>query len=106
MSAEREIEVYEARTFTKALTRLNDAQRDRVDDEIEKIIEDPEIGERKRGDLAHIRIHKFKMDANEVLLGYSWREEKLVIYLLYLGPHENFYRDAKKRRKADLRIIG
>lgn len=105
MSDEREIEVYEARTFSKALARLTDAQRDLVDDEIDKIIDDPEIGERKKGDLSHIRVHTFKMDAQEVLLGYSWQEEKLVIYLLYLGPHKNFYRDAKKRRKADLRII-
>ncbi|GAB6043689.1 type II toxin-antitoxin system RelE/ParE family toxin [Endothiovibrio diazotrophicus] len=105
MSEERKIEVFEARTFTKALARLNDAQRDLVDDEIEKIIADPEIGEQKKGDLAHIRVHKFKLETREVLLGYSWKEEQLVIYLLYPGPHENFYRDAKKRRKADLRII-
>jgi len=105
MNAAREIDVYEARTFSKALARLSDAQRDAVDDEIDRIIADPEIGEQKKGDLAHIRVHKGTLSGHEVLLAYSWKEEALVIYLLYLGPHENFYRDAKRRRDADLRII-
>jgi hypothetical protein len=40
-----------------------------------------------------------------VLLGYSWKAAKLELHLLNLGPHENFYQTAKKRRDADLKII-
>lgn len=105
MSEENEIEVFKSTTFDKAFKRLTDAQCDLVEDEIDKIIEDPEIGEQKKGDLSHLWVHKFKMDGREVLLGYSWAEATLTIYLLNIGPHENFYREAKNRRKADLKII-
>lgn len=105
MSEEKEIEVFQSTTFGKALKRLTDTQCRVVEDEIERIIADPEIGERKKGDLSHLWVHKFKMDGHEVLLGYSWVEEKLTIYLLTIGPHENFYREAKRRRQADLKII-
>jgi hypothetical protein len=40
------------------------------------------------------------------LLGYSWVEGRLALYFLSLGPHENVYRDIKKRRKSDLNVIG
>lgn len=105
MLGEDEIDVVQTRMFRKAFERLTRDQKDLVDKEIGKIIEDPEIRDRKKGDLSHLWVHKFKLNSQEVLLGYSWEEEKLTIYLLNLGPHENFYRAAKSRRKADLKII-
>ncbi len=46
------------------------------------------------------------MNNQQVLLGYSWLDDKLELYLLSIGPHENFYTDQKKHRKADLKLIG
>lgn len=105
MSEASNIEVNETSTFRKSLNRLSEDKRSLVEEEIEKIIEDPDLGEQKKGDLSHMWVHKFKLDRQEVLLGYSWLKDKLVLTLMYLGPHENFYSDAKKRRKADLKII-
>ena len=105
MSPENEIEIQQTPTFKKAFKRLSDKQKDLVDDEIEKIIDDPEIGERKKGDLSHLWVHKFKMEGYQVLLGYSWNEHGLVITLMNIAPHENFYQEAKRRREADLKII-
>jgi len=76
-----------------------------VEDEIDIIAESPEIGELKKGDLSHIRVHKFKIDNQQALLGYSWIEDKIEIYLLYLGSHENFYQKMKEKRKTDLKFI-
>ena len=85
--------------------KLAESEKVLVEDEVDKIIDDPDIGEQKKGDLIHLWVHKFKMDGQEVLLGYSWNEDALIITLMNIGPHENFYREAKKRRAADLKII-
>lgn len=106
MSAEQnEIDVYESNLFSKQIAKLSEKQVKGVEDEIDKIIDDPEIGERKVGDLSYLWVHKFKLEGQLVLLGYSWVENKLELYLLNVGPHENFYQEVKKRRKADIRLI-
>ncbi len=102
---QKEIEVYQSNLFEKQLKKLSEKDLALVEDEIDKVIESPEIGERKKGDLSYLWVHKFKMNGQQVLLGYSWQEEKLELYLLSVGPHENFYEDMKNRRKADLRLI-
>ncbi|CAJ1786148.1 type II toxin-antitoxin system RelE/ParE family toxin [Aeromonas veronii] len=107
MSEEQnEIEVFESSKFTKQLKKLSDDELKAVEDEIERVIDDPEIGEQKKGDLSYLRVHKFKLNGQLVLLGYSWKEAELQLYLLSIGPHENFYDSLKERRKADLKLIG
>lgn len=106
MSEEQnEIDVYESRRFEKAIKKLTEAQLKVVEDEIEKIIEDPEISDLKKGDLAFLRVHKFKLNQQLALIGYSWFEERLEIYLLQLGSHENFYKKMKGQRKVDQKLI-
>jgi len=105
MSEADEIEVKETPTFRKAFKKLAEKDKVRVENEIDRIIEDPEIGEQKKGDLSYLRVHKFELNRQLALLGYSWHEGKCTIYLLNVGTHENFYRDARRRRDADLKII-
>lgn len=102
---ENEVEVYQTRRFEKKFKSLNEAERDVVDEQIELIIEDPEIGEQKKGDLSFLRVHKFHMSNQLHLMGYTYMEEKLELYMLSLGSHENFYDDQKQHRKADLKLI-
>lgn len=102
---EKEIDVYQTRRFEKKYNSLTEAERDGVDEQIEIIIETPEIGERKKGDLSFMRVHKFHLSNQLHLLGYSYVEEKLELHMLSFGSHENFYSDQKKHRKADLKII-
>ena len=59
-------------------------------------MQSPELGEQKKGDLRFLRGYPFKMAGQEVLLGYAYQEEQLVLNLLALGVHENFYRDIKR----------
>ncbi|BCG63611.1 MAG: toxin, ParE family [Methyloprofundus sp.] len=100
-----EIDVYQSRRFEKVLKKLPEPQLKIVEDEIDIIIKEPEIGELKKGDLAHLRVHKFKIDNEQVLLAYSWIANKIEIYLLYLGSHENFYKKMQEQRKIDLKLI-
>ena len=55
------------------------------------------IGEQKKGDLRFLRVYKFKMVKQLTLLGYSYENNSIVLELIALGSHENFYRDIKKK---------
>ncbi|WP_334118985.1 type II toxin-antitoxin system RelE/ParE family toxin [Limnobacter sp.] len=59
---------------------------------------DPSIGEQKKGELAFLRVHKFKMNNQLTLLGYSFNDGSLVLELMALGSHEDFYRDIKQKK--------
>jgi len=102
---QNEVKIFETRRFERSLNKLSDSQLKVVEDEIDKVISDPEIGELEKGDLSHLRVHKFKLEKQQVLLGYSWFEEKLELYLLQVGSHENFYQKQKTQRKADLKFF-
>lgn len=100
-----EIEVFQTRRFQKILDKLPEDMRADVEDEVDRIIQDPVIGELKKGDLSFLRVHKFRLNNQLMLIGYSWVEEKLELYMLSLGSHENFYQEQKQYRKADLKLI-
>lgn len=102
---QNEIEVFETKQFEKTLAKLPEGLLYDVEEQIELVISDPTIGVQKRGDLSYLWVHKFKLNGQEVLLGYSWQQGRLELYLLNFGSHENFYTMMKKRRKADLKII-
>ncbi|HFF8971282.1 type II toxin-antitoxin system RelE/ParE family toxin [Serratia ureilytica] len=103
---EQGVEVYQSRRFAKTLDKLPEQLLEIVEDEIDTIIANPEIGELKKGDLSFLRVHKFQLNNRLTLLGYTWIEDKFELYLLSVGPHENFYQDQKTHRKADLKLIG
>lgn len=63
---------------------------------VKQIANEPEIGEKKVGDLDYLRVYKFKMVNQLTLLAYSYEENRLILELLMFGSHENFYRDLKR----------
>nr|VFK62522.1 MAG: ParE-like toxin of type II toxin-antitoxin system [Candidatus Kentron sp. UNK]VFK70550.1 MAG: ParE-like toxin of type II toxin-antitoxin system [Candidatus Kentron sp. UNK] len=63
---------------------------------IRTIMAKPETGRMKTGDLAGIRVHKFKVKSQLYLFSYIVDVDDEQITLLYFGTHENFYRDHKK----------
>ncbi len=81
-------------TFIKSLKKLHAKDKKEVDGAVRAILAEPNIGEAKKGDLAGIRVHKFKINKQEVLLSYSINAAELL--LIALGSHENFYRDMKR----------
>ena len=66
-----------------------------LDEAVRFIAANPEIGEEKIGDLAGIRVYKFILSDQLILLAYRILDQS-TIKLLTLGPHENFYRDLKR----------
>ena len=88
-------QVLQTPSFKKAIKKLHKNQKQDVDLAIKAIMEEPKLGEQKKGDLAFMRVHKFKMVNQLTLLGYSYEDGAIVLELIALGAHENFYRDVK-----------
>lgn len=84
--------------FKKAVKKLTPNQKSDLDWVVKELMAHPDIGEQKKGDLAFLRVYKFKMNKQVALLGYSFDEGALVLELMALGSHENFYRDIKRCR--------
>jgi len=80
--------------FKKAYKKLPRSHQLMVNDAIKAIIQNPEIGDEKRGDLSGVYIYKFKIHHQEFLLAYEW--DSMQRLLLALGVHENFYRNLKR----------
>lgn len=80
-------------TFERDVKRLHRQQKADLDATVQAIAKDAEIGEAKVGDLAGIRVFKFRL-VN--LLSYRVIDEG-TIKLLTVGPYENFYRDLKRQ---------
>lgn len=81
-------------TFERALKKLHKPQKLDLDAAVRAIALDPVIGEAKVGDLAGVRVYKFRMSNQLCLLSYRSLDENTV-KLLTFGAHENFYRDLK-----------
>ena len=83
-------------SFKKTVKKLKPNQKKELDAVIKILMAKPTLGERKKGDLAFLRVYKFKMNNQLILLGYSFDGGTLTLELMALGSHENFYRDVKK----------
>jgi hypothetical protein len=64
-----------------------------IEDEVERVIENPATGEAKKGDLQSFRVRKFRFKKQKLLLAYRTSETEIIFYMV--GTHENFYRDLK-----------
>lgn len=85
--------VLQTPTFKKAVKKLKANQKKELDNAVKALMKEPTLGERKKGNLNFLRVYKFKMNKQPTLLGYSFDDGALVLELMTLGAHENFYRD-------------
>ena len=83
-------------TFKRAAKRLHRNQIKFVEGAIAKIQSEPLAGEIKVGDLAGVRVYKFSLVNQMILLAYTYNQEGNELTLLSLGSHENFYKRLKK----------
>lgn len=65
-----------------------------IEDEAERILKDPEMGEAKKGDLAGFRVHKFSFHKQQYLIAYRIQGKEIIFYMI--DTHENFYRELKR----------
>jgi len=87
------MKILQSRSFEKKTKRLTKKQRNILDKQIRKILDNPIIGQEKKGDLRGIYVHKFKIETTQHLLSYRFVRDALE--LIMIGPHENYYRDLK-----------
>lgn len=90
-------EILLTNTFKRAAKRLHRNQISVLEDAIEAIQNNPTIGELKVGDLAGIRVYKFHVLNQLILLAYLYNQSTNEITLLSFAPHENFYENLKKQ---------
>ena len=89
------LSVIQSHSFKKAVKKLHKNQKADLDAAVRTIIDNPNLGIQKVGDLSSVRIYKFKMLKQLTLLAYQIDNGQLVLTLLMIGTHENFYRDVK-----------
>ena len=89
-------ELAQTRRFARAYKKLNDDVAADVDLAARTVANSPNIGERKKGDLADLFVYKFRSHNQLYLLGYSVDASIRLVYLEAVGPHENFDRDIKR----------
>ena len=82
-------------TIARQYRKLHDNTAGDVNTAVDEVAQNPEIGERKKGDLAALRIFKFQSAGQLYLLGYALEESVRLIYLEAVESHENVYRDLK-----------
>ena len=83
--------ILQSSSFKKKVRRFRKQEKQILDNQIHKIVKDPEIGQEKKGDLKGVFVHKFKIHATQYLLSYRFVGDNLE--LIMIGPHENYYRD-------------
>ena len=95
------MQIIQSRSFENKVKIYSKKQKNVLDKQIHKIIDNPSIGQEKKGDLRGVFVYKFKIETIQYLLSY--RIVKNNLELIMIGPHENYYRDLSsylKNRKS------
>ena len=87
-------EIIQSPTFAKQKKKLKKNQIKKLDEAVKAIMVNPDIGDLKKGDLQGIRVYKYKVGNNLILLAYEI--EGSTLYLYSFGSHQNFHRELSK----------
>ena len=95
------MKIIQSPIFARTVKKFHKNEKNILDSQIYLILENPVIGEEKKGDLKGIFVHKFKIKDKQFLLSYRIRQGTLE--LITIGAHENYYRDLKRylKKKTD-----
>jgi len=87
-------EIIQSPLFVKKKKRLHKNQIKDLDEAVRKIVQAPERGILKVGDLSEVWVDRFKSMNSAILLAYEVIESSIFLYTF--GSHQNFYRELKK----------
>ena len=90
--------IIQSRSFEQRVKKFSKPQKLILDEQVKLIIDNPDIGTEKKGDLKEVHVHKFKIKTIQYLLAYRFTAE--ILELIMIGPHQNYYRDLKKYLKS------
>ncbi len=79
-------EVRQTRRFARTYKKLHDNAVIEVDAAVEAVAQAPDIGEKKKGDLAELWVYKFRCLGQLYLLGYTRDDGVQLVYLEVIGP--------------------
>ncbi|MCK5385446.1 MAG: type II toxin-antitoxin system RelE/ParE family toxin [Alphaproteobacteria bacterium] len=85
--------IVQTTTFSRTVKKLHKNQKENLDKAVKAIVDNPDIGDPKVGNLSGISVYKFRMTKQLTLLAYTYKEQTITLILLALGTHENFYRE-------------
>ncbi len=91
------MKVIQSPSFAKHIKKFKNSHKQQLDHQIRLLIDNPQLGEGKKGDLKGISVYKFKIDNLLYLLAYRFKKD--LLELIMIGPHENYYRDLKSYLK-------
>ncbi len=91
------MKITQSHFFKRKVKKLREQEKKILDQQIQTIINNPNIGHRKKGALREVYIYKFKMYTTQYLLAYRIIEGELE--LIMIGSHENYYRDLENYLK-------
>ena len=89
-------DLIQAPRFGKSKRRLPAVAQLAVDEAVRGVMADPLSGEPKSGALQGVRVARFKVGRQQVLLAYQFHAKANRVEGLDVGRHENFYRDLQK----------
>ena len=91
------MKIIQSPLFARTVKKFHKQDKQILDNQIRHILENPAIGQEKKGDLKNIFVHRFKISDKHYLLSYRFNNEQLE--LITVGPYENYYRDLKSYLK-------
>jgi mRNA-degrading endonuclease RelE of RelBE toxin-antitoxin system len=91
------MKIYLTKTLKRSISKLHQNQKAEIEKAIKTIKNDLQIGELKTADLKGVRVYKFHVQNQLMLLAYLHDEINHSLTFLAFGSHENFYRDLKKQ---------
>lgn len=94
------MKIFTTNNFKRAAKKLYRNQIPALEDAISDIQNNPDSGELKIGDLAGVRVYKFNILHQLILLAYTYNEIANELTLVSLASYANFYENLKKRLKA------
>jgi hypothetical protein len=86
--------------FLKKKKKQFPALQRELDKHVNMILENPLLGDPKKGALQGIRVLKFKYKKQLFLLSYESDFKKKVLYLYTFGSHEGFYEELERYIKS------
>lgn len=94
------------RPFAQFIKKAHKPLKLAIEDAVEDVCAEPDIGELKTGDLSGIRVYKFRFNRQQYLIAYrsplqedEAEVEFLIIDFYQVGTHENFYASLKRYMK-------
>ena len=89
------MKIYFKRAFAQFVKKASKPLQLRIEDKVNEVCNNPEIGKQKLGDLQGLFVYKFRFNNQEYLMAYEFDCSSNANQLVWLefhqvGPHENF----------------